>query len=231
MTNTMNLNKSLVPTEQDMIANLLVWYALSQRDRLSFQSNFNWYVNANRQCQEIADSFALTLHMTTQVVACISPAKKWTLNIRDAVWVIEAYFYTTVTEERMAYLLQRGFGVGYTWDNAKKAWLALDGWSIPPESEKTYNFAHNLEFPEETSFEYGTIDQHMVHIICGTKLKGTINPSGYYQRLKSALIKAAHILNILPQQLQAAVWGFRVDAFEAGMSVVDIYSLIDELAL
>lgn len=127
----------------------------------------------------------------------------------------------------MEYLRQRGFGVGYTWENTRNAWSALDGNDIPATREKTYNFAHNLEFPEESSFEFATVDQHMIHILCNTKCKGSINPSRYYNKLKLVIIRVAKGLGILPQQLQAAVWGYRVDAFASGLSVDSVYELME----
>lgn len=228
MASPIHLSKSMIPSDEIMLANFLAWYALAQRDSESFNRNFNWYRTANRECQELADFVQLSLHTVCQVVSCLSPGKRWTLNIADAESLIHVWKEIPDNETRCAALQSIGFSVGYTWENALNAFHVLDtGQDIPPTREKTYNFAGNLEFPD--SPDYCTVDQHMIHILTGTGLKGSINPNKNYGRLQRVIIVACTVLGILPSEGQAAAWGFRVDSFEAGLSVDSLMELVQSI--
>ena len=223
------LAAKLLPSDEEMLAELLAWYALAQRDKQRFEFNFHWYEFANGECQSLAQKYNLTLHTTCQVVAAISPGKKWPINLRDAEHAIQAFFQFKTEAERIVYLGTLSYQTGYTWENTRNAWHILEtGEDIPREREKTYSFAHNLEFPlSEGEDEEVTIDLHMAHILGKTKKRGPVNVNSNYKRLVRIVEVAANLLGILKKRIQAAVWGFRVDAFEAGYSVDSLCSLVE----
>lgn len=135
----------------------------------------------------------------------------------------------TTEEERFAYLGERKYQTGYTWENTRNAFHILDtGEDIPRERIKTYSFGHNLEFP--TKSEEVTIDLHMAHILGKTRQRGPVNVNAVYDLMAKVVRFVANILGIPARCLQSAVWGARVDAFEAGYDVDSLCDLIASIA-
>jgi len=240
MAKSKNLNRALVPSKAAMIVSLLAWFALARANVVEFAVGLAWYVTAHNDCHRLLARVAhfngvkgavVDFHVVCQVVAAISPGKEWSANIADAQTVIEAFFACDTEWDRKAFCLVDGhFQVGYTWKNSVKAWRILaGGGDIEPTSEKTYCFADNLEFPL-TSLR-ATIDQHMIHVLCETRWKGSIGAGGYYGQLEEAVVEAAAILRIRPSELQATIWHERVTRFAAGYSVESIYELVESIAI
>jgi hypothetical protein len=233
MADSKNLNKSMIPSDEQMLSNFLAWYALAQTKQERFAVNMQWYVNANYECECMAVDLSrefgvqLSIHTVCQVVSCLSPGKNWELNLADAGKAIRAYFLFQDLDDRKAYLKTQKFGVGYTWENCVNAFNALDGNDIPETREKTFAFARNLEFPKEGKL--ATVDQHMIHILTGTRLKGSINPGSHYKRLAKVVLLGCKLLGVTVEEGQAAVWGFRVDSFKAGVSVDSLCDLVEGL--
>jgi hypothetical protein len=104
----------------------------------------------------------------------------------------------------------------------------LDGKvELTSASPKTYRFADNIAKGDLS--EYATIDQHMIHIICDTHLRGSIQHGSYYLKLENVVMVAANIVGLPISSFQAIIWGCRVSLFESGHDVSGIYQLIASL--
>lgn len=223
------IGKKSLPTHGEMVRELLAWWSFSQRNPERHAFNRRWYWHAQADCQTLADKHDLTLHTVCQVVAAISPGKQWNINMRDAELIIEAWKMGLVGEEaRFAYLGQFAYQTGYTWENTRNAFAILDnGTDIPEERTKTFCFAQNLEFPGLG--KRATMDLHMGHILGKTRKRGPVNINAVYADMEHATHTAARLLGVLPEELQGAAWGARVDAFEAGYDVDTLCDLVDSM--
>lgn len=230
MAKSLYLGKKSLPTFEEMCRELLAWHAYASRDPETFRANLEWYITARGECQTLGDKYTLTLHQTCQVVAAISPGKKWGINLRDAELIIQAWRLYATEVERFSYLLEYHFQTGYTWENARNAFTILDtGADIPSERTKTFAFAANLEFPGLTDLV--TIDLHMAHILGKTRQRGPVNVGAVYDLLVEPVRFVARLLGITPDQLQSLVWGTRVAAFEAGYDADTLCDLIASIEL
>lgn len=224
------MGKKSLPTFEGMCAELLAWYAFAQRDAKQFQEGLVWYDSARAECNRLAELYGFNLHTVCQVVAAISPGKPWPVNIRDAEYILQVWLTGVQSEkERFAYLLERKYQTGYTWENTRNAFCVLDtGDPIPPERIKTFCFADNLENTQAT--ELVTIDLHMAHILGKTRLRGPVNVNACYDSLASVVVFVGNLLGIEPKRLQSVVWHARVQAFIAGYSVESLCDLIASIA-
>lgn len=234
MTATKNLNKSMIPTLEEMTKNLLAWYALASGNSAKLAADLEWYQEAHDQCVALRNELehehgiAVTLDQVIDVVACVSPGMEWSKNIYAGKLVILTWAKYSSADERHNHYLTFHTGIAHGWRNFDNAWGVLDGTHrLLPTASKTFRFGDNIRNPQNST--YGTIDQHMVHIICNTGLRGSINPSRYYDVLENALIHTAQILGLQTHKLQAAVWCCRVDMFKAGYDVATIEQLLGEL--
>lgn len=220
------IGKKSLPSFEEMCQELFAWYAFAQRDTERFQYNLHWYNHANADCSTLAERYNLSLHTVCQVVAAISPGKQWGINIRDAEFIIQVWQSGVKDEKsRFAYLLERSYQTGYTWENTRNAFHILDtGEDIPVERQKTYAFASNLEFPDTS--EEVTIDLHMGHVLGKTRKRGPVNVNAVYGLMVEAVRFVANVLRIHARRLQSAIWGSRVDAFEAGLDVDSVCDLV-----
>lgn len=234
MTTTKNLNKSMIPTLEEMTKNLLAWYALASSNSAKLAVDLEWYQDAHNQAIALRNelenehNIIVTLDQVIDVIACVSPGMDWNKNIHAAKLVILTWVKYSTLAERHNYYLTFRTGIAHGWRNYDNAWGVLDGTHLLlPTANKTYRFGDNIRHPQ--SSVYGTIDQHMVHIICNTGLRGSINPGQYYDVLENAVIHTAQILGLQTHKLQSAVWCCRVDMFKAGYDVATIEQLLGEL--
>lgn len=234
MAKSLNLNKAMVPSQDVLIKNVLTWHALAQTMPAQCATDRQWYPKARMDCVVLCNELNLlgvtvSLDEVIDVVAAVSPGKPWGQNVSDARAAILAWGEVRSEEARMlAYKLHGGGGVGYTWENYRKAWRILDGESkLEPSSEKTFSFSDNIRFGHASKLV--TIDQHMIHSICDTGLRGSIGAGGYYSLLANVIIHVAALLGLTPEELQAIIWGCRVALFQAGYTVEDIAVMLSEL--
>jgi len=225
MTKTPRITKDNLPTLEEMTMQLLAWHSLAVRWS-GRDAALNWYEYAREEAVKLANDYGLTLHVACQVISALSPGKRWTSNLKDAELLIAASVDCPDFEALQLRLSGISFGVGYSWKNAKNAWLALHGIDISPESEKTFAFAHNLEFPDSMLV---TIDLHMIHIMADTGERGSISPSCHYAKFAKALYETALVLGYQPKKFQALLWAYRVNAFESGLNVSDMYRLLESI--
>jgi hypothetical protein len=233
MADSITLNKKMLPSEPEMIRNLLTWYALAQSNPFQLAKDTFWYPTALEDCKRLQEELekeqiALDLFQVITVVAIVSPAMKWELNVESARHTILAWYYAKGEVNRKAEYMKSKIGVGRTWQNIIKAWNYLDGnIQLTDASPKTFRFADNIANGDLSQF--ATIDQHMIHIICDTKMRGSISHGSYYLVLERVVILVATMLGLPVSAFQAILWGCRVSLFESGHDVSDIYSLIASL--
>lgn len=226
MAKSLYIGKKSLPTFEEMCTELLAWYAYAQRDQQQFQAGLAWYDTAREECRRLAELYGFDLHTVCQVVAAISPGKQWEINIRDAEYILQVWLTGVQSEdERHAYLLERKYQTGYTWENTRNAFHILDsGDSIPLERIKTFCFADNLENTNVTDLI--TIDLHMAHILGKTRKRGPVNVNAVYDLMAKVVVFVAALLGLEPKRLQSAVWDARVQAFIAGYDVNSLCDLI-----
>lgn len=224
MAKNITLSKKMVPSVEEMTKNLLAWYALSLNHPAT---DFEWYQKAHEEAQALSAKYNLPLDTVIDVIALVSPGMDWTKNIYAAEGVIVSWSKFSTLEERKRHFLTYKTGIAHGWRNFLNAWNRLDGLGeLSDSAPKTYRFGENIRFPQDSG--YVTIDQHMVHMLCNTGLRGSINPAGYYYLLEKVVQNVAHALGILPLKLQAAVWSFRVAMFKAGYDVDTLQTLLED---
>lgn len=229
MSSPKSLKKSMVPSDAEMVRNLLAWHSLALSttpERIAY--NTQWYFIAREEIRQVAAELGVSLHTMCQVVAACSPGMSWEVNVECAKNVVIACQRYVEWAERQSYLLSVSYQVGYTWDNAKNGCDCYAGIDIPETRFKTYDFGQCLEFCELLGLS-SPVDMHMIHISCDTRLKGSINPCGYYKRISKCIAFAAGLVGMDEKQFQSLLWGTRVDMFKRGLSVDTIYSIINDL--
>lgn len=231
MTATKNLTKDMIPSQEEMVKNILTWHALAITNP-SYEEDSNWYKNVHAECHAYTymlnnTDIDITLDQFIDVVAAVSPGLNWERNIYSAECIVRTWAKYNTLEERHAHFLTYKTGIAHGWRNFDKAWAILDGTAtLDAKAAKTYAFSDNIRKPESSTLV--TIDQHMIHIICDTGLRGSINPGNHYPKLAKAMRQAANILGMPMLKLQAAVWCCRVDFFKAGYTVDQLNDLLSE---
>jgi hypothetical protein len=231
-----HISKATLPTEQEAMTELLAWYALASSRPELYAKGKKWYPQALEDCKGLHAKLLqwdveITLDQVIDVVAMVSPGRWWSENIEVAEYTIMAWMNASSEIDRKAYYSVCGLGVGYTWQNFVKAWRYLDGDydCFNAGSPKTWCFADNIRLGVKS--QRATIDLHMVHILAKTKSRASIAPGRYYGFFEMIIVKAAMILGLTPNELQAILWTIRVALFEAGYDVSGIYALLESMAI
>lgn len=231
MTATKNLTKAMIPSQEEMVKNILTWHALAITSP-TFEEDSEWYRSVHAECKAYTymlngDGITITLDQFIDVVAAVSPGLNWERNIYSAECVVRTWAMYNTLEERHAHFLTYKTGIAHGWRNFDRAWAILDGTAtLDTKAPKTHAFGDNIRNPETSTLV--TIDQHMIHIICDTGLRGSINPGNHYPKLAKAMRQAANILGMPMLKLQAAIWCCRVALFKAGYDVDGLSALLAE---
>jgi hypothetical protein len=62
--------------------NIIAIYKLAKPSEI--YDGLSWYINANKDCQEIADKFKIPLHIVVGVLSALSPNNKYERNVQNA---------------------------------------------------------------------------------------------------------------------------------------------------
>lgn len=174
-----------------------------------------WYQKAHEFCQRVADQYQLDLAVVCAIVSALSPMGNWEQNKRDAVRLIET---------------NKGIGdKGYRFvtygQNVLKAQDVYRG-NIDPfkafspnTGPKTYNFFHNLLYPN--SLEHVTVDRHMVRVVTPDSQSDAIRGK-QYKLIADHIKKAAEKLSLVPANLQAILW---LDYREQNVNKFKVYDV------
>jgi hypothetical protein len=169
----------------------------------------NWYFDAHKDAVEMAHDYNLDLWVVCQVLATISPQRRWTKNVKDTRTVLDAY--KLAPELRIPYLLKVKIG-GKNWNVFVRSWEILDGTRelTLKGSPKVYNFAMTILEPD--TWMGVTVDSHAMalwseqyHLTPGIYSC----PIGLYRRISNDYTDVSAMLAILPSQAQAIAWTVR----------------------
>ncbi len=162
-----------------------------------------WYELRHMEIADVCAQQSISLDVGCAVFAALSPSLRWERNFREGVRLISDH--------------NEGIMRNYTayGQNVLKAWRILDGESVLSVlgGNKVISFYHNLLLVTQMV----TIDRHAINIaVNGTKANesksgGFVSTSKAYPLFVSSYILAAQYTNLLPYQLQAAVWSYCAD--------------------
>ena len=184
------------------IDNLLSLYAASGATIL--EQGMRWYQDANSEAQRLSQAYFLPTVAThaAGIIAVLSPAVQWEVNLRDAETVCAARKGDDVT-------------VSTYGPQKAKAFAIRDGVSPvrminPKTAPKTYAFWRCISSPRNT--KHVVIDRHALaachgHVINDRDRSLELKRVGRYESYSECYREAAKQVGILPLQFQAIIWG------------------------
>lgn len=180
------------------------------------EKQFDWYADARKFAQQLAEKFNLDIVIVAKVIAALSPRQKWETNMRMAELCIESWF-NNVSERPKVHT----FGA-----MSKTAYNILDGnaYTLGP---KVTNFAANIIGYDNLV----TVDSLAISIPLGFyEYAGSYKfKTSVYTFVESLYIQAAKALGIAPSKLQAVVWivcrNLKI-AKKAKFGLLDAYNVV-----
>ena len=184
------------------IDNLLSLYAAS--GQAIRDEGLHWYLNAHSVAQELSSRFLLASKAShaAGIIAVLSPAVQWEVNLRDAETVCSARKGEDVT-------------VSTYGPQKAKAFAIRDGVSPvrminPKTAPKTYAFWKCIANPRNT--KHVVIDRHALaachgHVLNDRERGLELRRAGRYMFYSECYREAAKQVGILPLKFQAIIWG------------------------
>lgn len=175
---------------------------LIQLYEASSKEGLNWYKEANSFCRGLSSRYSVSVETVAGVLAALSPASNWERNKQETDWLLATIAGKKVTPFKF---------VTYGKNVAKATLIAkgvLDPYSAFSEKTgpKTFNFFWCIVNPD--SPDYVCIDRHAYTIATGKVYTGL--KTAPYRKIAEMYRKAAKKLAILPSQLQAVLWVYKV---------------------
>tara|TARA_R110000772_G_scaffold46677_1_gene106394 strand:+ start:1821 stop:2351 length:531 start_codon:yes stop_codon:yes gene_type:complete len=155
-----------------------------------------WYNEAHTLAVKLAAQHGVTVIQAAQVISILSPQKKWDMNKREAVAIFNEHFKG----------IQYGYGYYATVRTLREVHAIMEGdYLIPIKRTKTYSFADNIAYLEESTEI--TVDRHALRV-CYDDTSARINKVGIndYKYAREAYQLVADSLGIKGYQLQAITW-------------------------
>ena len=181
--------------------NIIAIYKLAKPSEIF--DGLSWYVNANKDCQEIADKFKIPLHIVVGVLSALSPNNKWSRNIINAHDLIEAFIdgndMDSVKVSTYHKMKQKAWSILETMPSYDETVTILNG-------KKIVSFFKNIMGDESEI----TIDGHARNIYYNDK-QGLTTPNtnikkSEYADIQKAYQRASKKLGIKAYELQAITW-------------------------
>lgn len=167
-------------------------------------STLLWYANASETLYSLCGESSLDYRTVCAVVAVLSPTLRWDKNLLTARQIITDFQGDGVMGGYMAYAA-----------NVHKAVRILSGEN--PDNVlgglKVTAFYHNLLQPDVNT-GYVTVDRHAINIAfhginASSRKSGDYTATAKAHRvIADAYVQVAQQFDVLPQQLQAAVWSY-----------------------
>ncbi len=160
-----------------------------------------WYELRHMEIAEVCAQQNIAMNVGCAVFAVLSPSLRWERNFSEACKLIQDH-KENIMRNYTAY------GA-----NVVKAWRILDGESILSVlgGNKVISFYHNLLLVTQMV----TIDRHAINIAVNgvnSGISGSYTTTAKsYNLFVSSYVLAASYTNLLPYQLQAAVWSYCAD--------------------
>ena len=183
------------------IDNLLSLYAASGSSIL--EQGTRWYQDANSEAQRLSQAYFLPTVAThaAGIIAVLSPAVQWEVNLRDAETVCAARKGDDVKVSTYGQFKTKAFAIR-DGDSPTK-------WINPKTAPKTYAFWKCIVNPRNS--KYVVIDRHALAACHGKALSDKdrgreLSRVGRYGFYSECYREAAKQVGILPLQFQAVVW-------------------------
>ena len=183
------------------IKNIIAIYKLANPSEI--KHGLTWYVNATKDCKEIAIKYDLPIHIVIGVVSALSPNNKWERNIINADDLCKAFIDGQDMDSIKVSTYHR---------MKQKAWSILEQMPSYDETIKILNgkkivsFFRNIN-GDETDI---TIDGHARNIYYNDR-QGLTTPNTNIRKLEyldiqKAYLRASKKLGIKAYELQAITW-------------------------
>lgn len=175
--------------------NLDYFFNIASNDDI--KNGLNWYKDANKQAQIIANKYYIDIYKVCQVISALSPHNKWVQNLKDADKVCQAFKLN---------LHPNDVKVCTFHTNKYKAFNVLNNnQNITINSLKTFNFVNNIAY---LSNDFLTIDIWHLRACFNNMIK--INNAAIgklaYEQIKQLTIKKANKLGLKGYEFQAIIW-------------------------
>jgi len=181
--------------------NIIAIYKLANPSEI--KHGLTWYVNATKDCKEIAIKYDLPIHIVIGVVSALSPNNKWERNIVNADDLCKAFIDGQDMDS---------IKVSTYHKMKQKAWSILEQMPSYDETIKILNgkkivsFFRNIN-GDETDI---TIDGHARNIYYNDR-QGLTTPNTNIRKLEyldiqKAYLRASKKLGIKAYELQAITW-------------------------
>ena len=181
--------------------NIIAIYKLANPSEI--KHGLTWYVNATKDCKEIAIKYDLPIHIVIGVVSALSPNNKWERNIVNADDLCKAFIDGQDMDS---------IKVSTYHKMKQKAWSILE--QMPSydvtitilNGKKIVSFFRNIS-GDETDI---TIDGHARNIYYNDR-QGLTTPNTNIRKLEyldiqKAYLRASKKLGIKAYELQAITW-------------------------
>ena len=181
--------------------NIIAIYKLANPSEI--KHGLTWYVNATKDCKEIAIKYDLPIHIVIGVVSALSPNNKWERNIINANDLCKAFIDGQDMDS---------IKVSTYHKMKQKAWSILEQMPSYDETitilngKKIVSFFRNIS-GDETDI---TIDGHARNIYYNDR-QGLTTPNTNIRKLEyldiqKAYLRASKKLGIKAYELQAITW-------------------------
>ena len=183
------------------IKNIIAIYKLANPSEI--KHGLTWYVNATKDCKEIAIKYDLPIHIVIGVVSALSPNNKWERNIINADDLCKAFIDGQDMDS---------IKVSTYHKMKQKAWSILEQMPSYDETIKILNGKKIVSFFKNISGDETdiTIDGHARNIYYNDR-QGLTTPNTNIRKLEyldiqKAYLRASKKLGIKAYELQAITW-------------------------
>ena len=181
--------------------NIIAIYKLANPSEI--KHGLTWYVNATKDCKEIAIKYDLPIHIVIGVVSALSPNNKWERNIVNADDLCKAFIDGQDMDSIKVSTYHR---------MKQKAWSILEQMPSYDETIKILNGKKIVSFFKNISGDESdiTIDGHARNIYYNDR-QGLTTPNTNIRKLEyldiqKAYLRASKKLGIKAYELQAITW-------------------------
>lgn len=181
--------------------NIIAIYKLATPNEIA--EGIYWYLNANKDCQEIADKFNIPKHIVCGVLSSLSPNNKYERNVQNANDLIDAFIngndMDSIKVSTYHTMKQKAWSILQQMPSYEETLTILNG-------QKIKSFFRNIMGDESEI----TIDGHARNIYYNDR-QGLTTPNTHvgkleYANIQKAYQRASKKLGIKAYELQAITW-------------------------
>ena len=181
--------------------NIIAIYKLAKPSEI--YDGLSWYINANKDCQEIADKFKIPLHIVVGVLSALSPNNKYERNVQNANDLIDVFMngndMDSIKVSTYHTMKQKAWSILQQMPSYDETVTILNG-------KKIVSFFKNIMGDESEI----TIDGHARNIYYNDKI-GLTTPNtnikkSEYADIQKAYLRASKKLGLKAYELQAICW-------------------------